>query len=175
MGRATSQPTALERLTKVKPFDDVVTEHGGTVLRVCRAALGQADADDAWAETFVSALRAYPRLPHDANVEAWLVTIAHHKIIDFHRAARRSPVPVDVLPDPGAEPGPDPGEHDALYDALRQLPDKQRHAVAYHHLGGLSHRKVADVLGGTEAAARRACADGIKALRRTYEQERAHR
>ncbi|HEY0950263.1 sigma-70 family RNA polymerase sigma factor [Nocardioides sp.] len=159
----------------MKPFDEVVAEHGATVLRVCRAALGQADADDAWTETFVSALRAYPRLGHDANVEAWLVTIAHRKIIDLHRAARRRPVPVEILPDTGAAPGPDPGEHDALYDALRQLPDKQRHAVAYHHLGGLSHREVAEVLGGTEAAARRACADGIKALRRTYEQEGAHR
>lgn len=159
----------------MKPFDDVVAEHGGTVLRVCRAALGQSDADDVWTETFVSAMRAYPGLPDDANVEAWLVTIAHRKIIDFHRAARRRPVPVDVLPEPAAEPAPEPGEHDALYEALRQLPDKQRHAVAYHHLGGLSHREVAHVLGGTEAAARRASADGIKALRRTYQQERAHR
>ncbi|CAI9412684.1 RNA polymerase sigma factor [Nocardioides sp. T2.26MG-1] len=159
----------------MKPFDDVVAEHGATVLRVCRAALAQADADDAWAETFVSAMRAYPSLPADANVEAWLVAIAHHKIIDTHRATRRRPVPVDVLPESGTEPGPGPGEHDALYDALKRLPDKQRHAVAYHHLGGLSHREVATVLGGTEAAARRASADGIKALRRTYQQERAHR
>jgi DNA-directed RNA polymerase specialized sigma24 family protein len=47
--------------------------------------LGPVDADDAWSETFLSALRAYPRLPADANVEAWLVTIAHRKAIDLIR------------------------------------------------------------------------------------------
>ncbi|HEY1640639.1 MAG TPA: sigma factor, partial [Streptosporangiaceae bacterium] len=65
-----------------QPFEAVVAAHGATVLRVCRAVLGPADADDAWSETFLSALRAYPDLPADANVEAWLVTIAHRKAID---------------------------------------------------------------------------------------------
>ena len=71
-----------------KPFEQVVTEHGATVLRVCRAVVGPADADDAWSETFLAALRAYPDLPATANVEAWLVTIAHRKAIDVRRAAR---------------------------------------------------------------------------------------
>ena len=66
-----------------------MAEHGATVLRVCRAVLGPADADDAWSETFLAALKAYPRLPADANVEAWLVTIAHRKAIDVTRAPRR--------------------------------------------------------------------------------------
>ena len=69
--------------------------HGATVLRVCRAVLGPADADDAWSETFLSAMRAYPDLPADANVEAWLVTIAHRKAIDVTRAAGRRAIPTD--------------------------------------------------------------------------------
>jgi DNA-directed RNA polymerase specialized sigma24 family protein len=43
-----------------RPFDAVVAEHGSTVLRVCRALLNRVDADDAWSETFLAALRAYP-------------------------------------------------------------------------------------------------------------------
>ena len=39
--------------------------------------MGQDDADDAWQDTFISAMRAYPALPETANVEAWLVAIAH--------------------------------------------------------------------------------------------------
>jgi predicted RNA polymerase sigma factor len=62
-----------------QPFDLVVATHGATVLRVCRAVLGPVDADDAWSETFLSAMKAYPDLPADASVEAWLVTIAHRK------------------------------------------------------------------------------------------------
>ncbi len=68
------------------PFETVVAEPGPTVLRVCVAVLGLADADDAWSETFLSAMTAYPGLPDDANVQAWLVTIAHRKAIDVTRA-----------------------------------------------------------------------------------------
>jgi DNA-directed RNA polymerase specialized sigma24 family protein len=67
------------------PFEEVVRIHGPTVWRVCRALLGPVEADDAWSETFLAALRAYPQLGPDSNVEAWLVTIAHRKAIDQHR------------------------------------------------------------------------------------------
>jgi len=55
-------------VTLKQPFGTVVAVHGSTVLRVCRALLGTIDADDAWSETFLSAMRAYPDLPADANV-----------------------------------------------------------------------------------------------------------
>jgi RNA polymerase sigma factor (sigma-70 family) len=148
----------------VLPFEQVVTRHGATVLRVCRAVLGPVDADDAWAETFLAAMRAYPALGDGANVEAWLVTIAHRKAIDVRRAQQRQATPTDELPDRGVRDA-DPTDHEPLYEALKELPDRQRLAVAYHHLGGLSHREVADLIGGTDAAARRASADGIKNLR----------
>ena len=51
---------------------------------------------------------------------------------------------------------------------MRQLPPRQRQAVAYHYLAGLPYREVAAIVGGTAAAARRAAADGIAALRRSY-------
>ena len=153
------------------PFDQVVIRHGPTVLRVCRAVLGPADADDAWAETFLAAMRAYPDLGEGANVEAWLVTIAHRKAIDVRRAQQRHAVPTDEVPERG-RPDADPTDHEPLYAALKELPEKQRLAVAYHHLGGLSHREVAEVLGGTDAAARRASSDGIKNLRERLENTR---
>lgn len=150
----------------LQPFEDVVRIHGATVLRVCRAVLGPADADDAWSETFLSAMRAYPDLPAGSNIEAWLVTIAKRKAIDQHRAAARAPMPVDVVPDrPVAEPESTLGDEDALWAALKSLPVKQREAIAYHHIAGLPYRQVAHILGNNESAARRAAADGMKALR----------
>ncbi|HZE65274.1 MAG TPA: RNA polymerase sigma factor [Sporichthyaceae bacterium] len=147
-----------------QPFDAVVTTHGPTILRVCRAVLGPADADDAWADTFLSALEAYPRLPADANVEAWLVTIAHRKTIDLLRRAARQAVPVAELT--ATANTTDPGQLDLdLTRALAELPDKQRFCVVYHHLIGLPYDEVAEILGGTAAAARRAAADGIAKLR----------
>ena len=148
-----------------KPFEQIVTEHGSTVLRVCRAVVGPADADDAWSETFLSALKAYPDLPATANVEAWLVTIAHRKAIDVRRADARRAVPVGELPERPA-PATQPPD-DEVWQALSRLPDKQRQTVAYHHVAGLPHREVAAIVGGSEAAARRSAADGIAALRRT--------
>ncbi len=138
------------------------------VLRVCRAVLGPADAEDAWSETFLAALRAYPQLPSDANVEAWLVTIAHRKAIDATRAAGRRPLAVHPVPDRPSPAGrPEDWDGD-LWAALAALPDRQRAAVAYHYLAGLPYREVAAIVGGSEEAARRAAADGIKTLRATY-------
>jgi RNA polymerase sigma factor (sigma-70 family) len=153
-------------VTSKQPFEAVVAAHGTTVLRVCRAVLGPADADDAWSETFLSAMKAYPDLPADANVEAWLVTIAHRKAIDVTRAAARRAVPTARLPD-AAAPRPDRPDPD-LVAAVGRLPDKQRLAVAYHYLAGLPHADVAAIVGGSTDAARRAAADGIATLRRTY-------
>jgi RNA polymerase sigma factor (sigma-70 family) len=152
-----------------KPFEEVVTEHGRTVLRVCRAILGPADADDAWSETFLSALRAYPDLPPGSNIEAWLVTIAKRKSIDQHRQRTRRPVPVEEVPEVVSPPahGIDDRDDD-LWQALESLPPKQRDAVAFHHVAGLPYAEVAELLGNNEAAARRAAADGVKRLRATY-------
>ena len=154
----------------VKPFEQIVAEHGPMVLRVCRAVLGEADAEDAWSETFLAALKAYPELPADANVQAWLVTIAHRKAVDVTRAQARRPVPVGEVPD---RPGRADGWDGDLWDALARLPDKQRTAVAYHYLAGLPYREIAEITGGSTDAARRAAADGIKALRATYPLEGA--
>jgi RNA polymerase sigma factor (sigma-70 family) len=137
------------------------------VLRVARAVLGVADAEDAWSETFLAALRAYPQLPADANVEAWLVTIAHRKAIDVLRSAGRRAVPVADLPEPATAPPADHRDLD-LVAAVAALPVRQRQAVAYHYLAGLRYAEIAELLGGTEAAARRAAADGVAALRRGY-------
>lgn len=149
------------------PFEQLVRSHGATVLRVVRAILDPHDADDAWAETFLSALRAYPELSVDANTEAWLVRIAHRKALDLVRARARHAVPTQELPDLASTIGI-PGRHDdELARALADLPRKQRNAVVYHHLGGLPYQEVAEMLGGTAAASRRAASDGIRTLRRT--------
>ncbi|QPP05504.1 sigma-70 family RNA polymerase sigma factor [Streptomyces bathyalis] len=157
----------------LRPFEQIVTDHGPMVLRVCRAVVGPVDAEDAWSETFLAALKAYPRLPEDANVEAWLVTIAHRKAIDVARAGSRRPVAVAEVPEPAADSvtggGAQEWERDGeLWDALKALPQRQRAAVAYHYLAGLPYREIAGITGGSTDAARRAAADGIKSLRRSF-------
>ncbi len=159
------------------PFEHAVTEHGAMVLRVCRAVVGPVEADDAWSETFLSALRAWPGLPDDTNVRAWLVTVAHRKAIDVRRGESRRAVPSDSVPDrPGrVDEQPEASLVDTqLWVALAALPPKQRQCVAYHHVADLPHAEVAAIVGGTAAASRRAAADGIATLRRTCLDERVN-
>ncbi|GAC1402795.1 MAG: sigma-70 family RNA polymerase sigma factor [Mycobacterium sp.] len=155
----------------VRPFEDVVAKRGATVLRVCRAVVGPVDAEDAWSDTFLSALRAYPDLSADANVEAWLVTIAHRRAIDVGRGRSRRAMPTDTLPDRPAVHA-DPAARDPdLWSALQRLPSKQRLAVAYHHIAGLPFTEIAALLGNSPDAAHRAAADGIKTLRKYYRED----
>jgi RNA polymerase sigma factor (sigma-70 family) len=153
--------------TKV-PFERVVAEHRQTVLRVCRVVVGVDGEEDAWSETFLAALRAYPELPADANVEAWLVTIAHRKALDIIRARRRNPGTLEELPEMVSTVGiPGSVDHE-LWDSVRRLPPRQREAVAYHYVAGLPYQDIAEILGGTAEAARKAASDGIKTLRLSY-------
>lgn len=149
------------------PFEQVVSEHGATVLRVCRAIVGPDSAEDVWSETFLSALRAYPRLRPDSNLRGWLMTIAHRKAIDQTRANARAPMRLDAVPEPATPQAEPHGNDGELWAALSALPEKQRGAVAYRYVADLPYSEIATLLGSSEAAARRSAADGIASLRRT--------
>ncbi|MCI1641523.1 MAG: sigma-70 family RNA polymerase sigma factor [Actinomyces sp.] len=149
-----------------EPFEEAVAEHGATVLRVCRAVLGpHTDADDAWSETFLAALQAWPDLPEDTNVEAWLVRVAHRKAVDVTRRRSRQAILTDDLPERPSTLGQPDENHFEIWASVKSLPPKQRQAVAYHYLGGLPYAEIAELVGTSADAARRAASDGIKALR----------
>lgn len=154
-----------------KPFEQIIAEHGPSILKICRAIVGPCDAEDAWSETFLSAMRAYPNLRPGSNIKAWLITIAKRKAIDQHRAQSHATVSLDDAPEIATNDPHPIEEYDALWSALRALPTKQREAIAYHYIAEMPYSQVAEILGNTEAAARRAAADGVKRLRETYREE----
>jgi|SRR5581483_97104 len=156
----------------MQPFEAVVAEQGPMVMRICRALLGPVEADDAWSETFLAALRGYPDLRPGSNVAGWLATIAHHKGIDQLRARARRPEAAGDLADrpAGAVAGPEPADGE-LHGALAGLPAKQRLAVMYRYLADLPYAEVAALLECSEAAARRNASDGIARLRRHYRKD----
>ena len=156
----------LQGVKAKQPFETAVSEHGPTVLRVCRVVVGFLDADDAWSETFLAAMQAYPDLPDDANVEAWLVTIAHNKAIDIVRARSRPAIPTDSVPEISTAAARHES-YDDLVDVLNLLPHKQKQAVAYRYLAGLPYADIVAIVGGSTDAVRRATADGIASLRKT--------
>ena len=157
----------------MEPFEAIVAEHGAMVMRVCRAFLDAPEAEDAWSETFLAALRAYPDLRPGSNLRGWLVTIAHNKAVDQIRVRGRVPVPTGAVPDTsGSDSVPDDEPLDPdLHGALVALPPKQRGAVVYRYLADLPYSEVAVLLECSQAAARRSASDGIAALRRHYGKE----
>lgn len=132
-------------------------------MGVLRGAVGAQAAEDCFQETFISALRAYPLLRSDRNLRGWLITIAHRKAIDHHRARGRQPLPVAEVAE-GASWDPEPGE--GVWSAVRALPPKQRAAVTLRYASDLPHAEIAAALGCTPEAARRSLHEGIKRLRK---------
>ena len=149
------------------PFQRLLDEHAGDLLRFCVASVGPVDGDDVFQETVVAALRAYPKLRHADNLKGWLLTIAHNKALDHHRARARRPVPAEEVEVAASVNGAEPRD-DALWDAVHDLPPKMRGAVLLRFVGDLSHREIASALGSSEDAARRSLSDGLAKLRQEW-------
>ncbi len=137
------------------------------------ATVGPTAADDCYQETWLAALRAYPRLRDTSNLRGWLLTIAHRKSIDHVRARRRQAVPVEEVPERAVDDsmpqryGAD-GE-DELWSLVRALPTKQRTALALRYVFDAAHADIASVMGISEEAARRNVHEGLKRLRTEYQ------
>jgi RNA polymerase sigma factor (sigma-70 family) len=152
-------------VTALPPFQTVLDEHSVAVMGVLRGAVGKDGAEDCFQETFLAALRAYPKLADGRNLRGWLLTIAHRKAIDHHRANGRNPIPVEQVPEVAApELAPEPDQR--LWAAVGALPPKQRAAVALRYGSDLPHGEIAAALGCSPAAARRSLHEGLKRLRK---------
>lgn len=154
----------MHSVTALPPFQALLDRHAADVMAVLRGAVGRADAEDCFQETFLAALRAYPDLEDASNLRGWLLTIAHRKAIDHHRANGRRPLPVGELAEiaeASAEPAPDEG----IWALVSALPPKQRAAVALRYGADLPHAQIAAALGCSPQAARRSLHEGMKRLR----------
>jgi RNA polymerase sigma factor (sigma-70 family) len=159
---------APARSTRVNlpPFQQLLDRHAGEVYRFLAASVGPVDAEDAFQETFLSALRAYPSLRHSSNLRAWVFQIAHRKALDVHRARARSPVPVETVPEQVAAAG-GAGEP-ALWRAVRRLPDKQRTAVFLRFAADLDYAQIGQALECSEPAARQNVRAGLATIRKGW-------
>jgi RNA polymerase sigma factor (sigma-70 family) len=149
------------------PFQELIDAHGRDVHRFLRSLVGQ-DADDCYQETWIAALRAYPRLRDDSNLRGWILTVAHRKAIDRIRARRREALPLAELPETASGGGAVKVADEELWEAVRLLPDKQRTAVALRYVVDAAYAEVASVMGTSEEAARRNVHEGLKRLRTEY-------
>ena len=155
------------------PFQTLLDNYGSDVHRLLRASVGGHDADDCYQETWIAALRAYPRLRNDENLRGWLLTIASRKAIDCTRARRRAPLPVgEAVRETPSRASPQAefrAADEELWAAVRQLPAKQRTAVALRYALDADYALIARTMSTSEDAARRNVHEGLKRLRTEYE------
>jgi RNA polymerase sigma factor (sigma-70 family) len=149
------------------PFQRFLDVHRDAVWRLLASAVGPAEAEDCFQETFIAALRAYPRLRADSNLRAWVLTIAHRKALDAHRARARRALPVTELDSVDGRAAPSTAARDeTLWEAVGELPARQRSAVVLRYVADLPHRDIAAAIGCSEEAARRSLHEGLTKLRK---------
>jgi RNA polymerase sigma-70 factor (ECF subfamily) len=145
---------------RIPPFESLYLEHRDEVFGFLIRRIGRERAEDAFQETFLRALRGYPRLRHGEHLRAWLYTIAARVAADEHRRRPPASEPCDeVVRD--SRPGYAQLEH--LAD---ELPATERAAVVLRYGYDLSYADIGMALGSSEEAARQAASSGVRRLRR---------
>ena len=150
----------MEVVTPIPPFERFYLEQRDIVLGFLRRRLGREAAEDAFQETFLRALRGYPRLEHGEHLRAWVLTIAARLVIDSGRRARPASAELPELPVEDGRPAYAELEH--LADGL---PPTERAAVVLRYGYDLAYDDIATALGSTPEAARQAASSGIRRLR----------
>jgi RNA polymerase sigma factor (sigma-70 family) len=150
---------------RVPPFEEFLEANRATVYRFLSVAVGQAEADDVFQETFLSALRAYPRLDDGSKLNRWVLTIASRKAIDHHRSRRLRPIPTDDVPERAGFADDPSYADDPLWSAVAALPPRQRVAVVHRHVLDRPYDEIAALMGSSREAARANVHEGTKRLR----------
>jgi RNA polymerase sigma factor (sigma-70 family) len=155
---------------RLPPFQRFLDSYRGEVWRLICASVPRSEADDCFQETFIAALRAYPRLRAGSDLRAWVLTIAHRKTLDAHRARARRAFPVADVEEHETRTTADAragktSRDEELWSAVGALPPRQRSAVVLRFLADLPHRDIASAIGCSEEAARRSLHEGLTKLR----------
>ncbi len=157
-------------------FDAVVATHHGEIFRYLRRlAWRVAEADDLSQETFLRAYRAWPRLTPEANVRAWLFTIATNVYRNHVRSERRRQAAHATVraTRPGLDlDGP---EEEAMADEMRtltqaaigRLPLKQRLAFTLRKLHELDYEAIGQSLECSPESARAHVFQALRKIRAT--------
>ena len=149
-------------IVTVPPFERFYEEHRGVVFGMLVKRLGHGRAEDAFQETFLRALRAYPKLRDGHNLRAWALTIAGNVATDEHRRGKLwSGAEV-----PDMESVDEPPGYEELRELTAELPPKERAAVVLRYGYDLDYQRIGAVLGSSAEAARQAASSGVRRLRR---------
>ena len=159
--RFAGQGTPRIELYRPGNLDDFDRLYRATYSRILFTLSGvlrdRTAAEDCVQETFVRALRAWPRWRPEARAEVWLYTIALNVATSYQRREGRRGIR-EVLRVFGRPAGADaedevagPAPRGDVLAALRRLPRDQAAAVVLRHHHGYSNREIGAALGVPES------------------------
>lgn len=132
------------------------------------------DAEDLTARTFYQALSHLPDFEERGlPFGAWLFTIAHNLVANYHRdRSRRPTAPLDSAAEPAA-PSPFAASEDAqaIEAAIASLPPERQHLILLKYVEGMSNAEIGRVLGRSEGAVKSLLRRTLAALRRELERQ----
>jgi RNA polymerase sigma-70 factor (ECF subfamily) len=158
------------------PFEDVYALHVAAVYRFCLSQVRDpCAAEDATAEVFTAALKAYDRVRPGAGVRFWLFRIARNTVVSHHRRrARQSDL--SRLIGESRPTGDDVQLTAEVREELREVAAvvatmrrRDRTLIGLRLAAQLTHEEIGAVLGMNEAAAKMATHRALKALRERLE------
>jgi RNA polymerase sigma factor (sigma-70 family) len=150
---------------RIPPFERFYESHRDEIWAFLVRKLGRERAEDAFQETFLRALRAYPSLEHGRHLRAWAYTIAGRIAIDVSRERRPAATAATsntvLLASEDGRPAYAQIEHLAA-----GLPPTERAAVVLRYGYDLDYEDIGEALGSSAEAARQAASSGVRRLRR---------
>lgn len=168
----------VERLDHSRRPTELYEIHGRAIFSYLRVqGLSSEDAEDLLIEIFLAAIERdnLSTFSHGEQL-AWLRRVAHNKLLNTYRHARRHPqVPLDSIGELHLEVGPEQltllrEERSQLRAHIQGLPVLQQQILQLRYGDGLSHAAIAILLNMREAAVRKLLSRTILSLRRTYQQ-----
>lgn len=150
---------------------ELMTRYGTDIKRFCLLQLRDASqAEDAAQDVFIKAWRALSTFRGDSSEKTWLLHIAANTCRDYQRTGwfrfmDRRVTPEDMERGTAFE-FPD----DSLSKAITELPALLRQAVTLRYFEELSIREMTQVLGVSEATAKRRIRKANVLLRRSLKE-----
>ncbi len=155
-------------------FSAVVAAHHDEIFRYLRRTIGAAgDAEDVSQETFLRAYRAFGTLPKDANVRAWLFSIATNLAKNHFRSETRRRRAYGEVQGGASSAMGIPQEAELLSreagglveGIVSRLPFKQRAAFTQRKIHGLDYEAIGKNLGCSAESARAHVFQALRKIR----------
>lgn len=140
-------------------FEALYLRYVNQVYRYLFSRIGsQTDAEDATAQTFLSALEGFAGYRHDGHFAAWLFAIARRKAADHFRMAGRSTFLPDELPSPDIDllsQTIQAERQSELEKSIRSFDDEEQELLRLRFAAQLTFTEIARLTGRKEDAVKK--------------------